>query len=259
MALELVDSHTHLSAPDFAADLEQVISRAAASGVSILVNIGAGYGIESAKEAVEVAKRFPGVYCSVGIHPHNAACPLSELDNLRSLASYEKVVAIGETGLDFFRDWSPQDMQHGWFEAQIKLALEINKPLIIHSRDAGRDCIEKLKKFGAEKVGGVFHCFAEDSQFAAELRDINFLVSFPGTITFKNAEPLRQIVREIPLDQIMLETDAPYMAPVPNRGKRCESSFLLDTARAMADIKGITLEELAAVTTATAKRFFRIA
>lgn len=258
MPLELVDTHAHLGAPDFEADLDEVIERAKQNGVGTIISIGAGYGMESAARAVQLARKYPALWASVGVHPHDAGVGLENLQSLEKLAAEKEVVAIGETGLDFYRDWSPKDLQEKWFIEQIKLALSVSKPLIIHSRNAGEECFRILKENGAEGVGGVFHCFAEDSDFAARLREINFLVSFPGTVTFKKAEPLREIVKSIPLDQIMLETDAPYMAPEPYRGKRCESGFMIETARMMAQIKGLALEELAEVTTATARRLFKL-
>lgn len=256
--MELIDTHAHLSAPDFSADVAEVIKRAAANSINTIINIGAGYGIESAINAVALAEKFDSILASVGVHPQNATEDLAKLEGIKKLSSHKKVVAIGETGLDFFRDWAPRDKQEEWFRLQIELAKDVKKPLIIHSRNAGEECLRILSESGASEVGGVFHCFAEDAAFAKQLLSINFLVSFPGTITFKKAEPLRAIVKAIPVEQMMLETDAPYMAPEPNRGKRCESSFMLDTARMMADIKGITLEELAAITTKTAKKLFKL-
>lgn len=255
--MELIDTHIHLDSADFASDLDQVIERGLAAGIVNFISVGAGYGADSAGKAIAIAEKYPCVYATVGIHPHDAATAFDP-DFLRPLAAHPKVVAIGETGLDFYQDWSPRDRQEMWFRAQIETAIEAGKPLVIHSRDAGEECLRILKETGAEKTGGVFHCYAEDQHFAERLREINFMVSIPGTVTFKKADRLREIVRAIPLDQLMLETDGPYMAPEPYRGKRCESAYMTETAKAIAKVKGIGPEELAKITTENAKKFFRI-
>lgn len=255
--MSLIDTHCHLTAHDFDSDRESVIARAQAAGVSTFISIGAGYGKDSAVAAVQLARTNPSVYASVGLHPQDASIPL-EMEFLEALATDPRVVAIGETGLDYFRDYAPHGAQEEWFRAQISLARRVKKPLIIHSRDSGPQCLQILLEEHAEDVGGVFHCFAEDGAFAKNLRAINFLISVPGTVTFKNAESVREMVREVPLEQIMLETDAPYLAPVPHRGKRCESAMMLETARRVAELKGISIEEVSAVTSATARRFFRL-
>lgn len=253
----LFDTHTHIEAEAFEPDREEVIARAVAAGVSRMLTVGSGAGFKSAQAAVALAEKYSCIWAAVGVHPHDAREPL-DLQRLRSLAVHPRVVAIGETGLDFYRDWSPRDLQETWFRSQIELALELNKPLIIHSRDAGRQCLDILRELGAQRCAGVFHCYSEDENFAAELREINFLVSFPGSVTFKKADEVRRIAGRIPLSQIMIETDAPYITPEPHRGRRNESSFIVETARKMAELKGLTLEELARQTTETALKFFRI-
>ncbi len=258
MLPEITDSHTHLDATAFDLDREDVIERARQAGVTRIITIGSGGGFASASNAIALAQQYPWIWASAGVHPHDAAEPF-DIARLEQSAINPRVVAIGETGLDFFRDWSPRDMQERWFRAQIELALRLNKPLIIHSREAGILCLEILQELHAEKVGGVFHCYAENAAFAKTLRGLNFLVSFPGTVTFKKADKLRETVSAIALDQIMLETDAPFMAPEPHRGKRCESAFVVETAKMVAKIKGVSLEELAQVTTENAKRLFRLA
>ncbi len=257
MAAEIIDSHVHLDFEDFQPDFAEVLTRAKTAGVIGMVSIGSSSGFESAENAIKLSERYPNIWATAGIHPHAAA---TEFDpaKLKALASHPRVVAIGETGLDYFRDWSPKEAQEKWFRAQIALAKELNKPLIIHSRSAGEDCFRILSETDAASVGGVFHCFSEDATFAARLSTINFLVSFPGTITFKKNEALREIVKAIPLEQMMVETDGPYMAPEPNRGKRCESAFVIDTAKMVAKVKGISFEECAAALTATTRRFFKI-
>jgi len=256
MTIELIDSHTHLSAPDFDADRDAVVQRAKENGVTTLITIGAGYGAESAKKSVEIAEEYLSVFATVGIHPHDSKCDFAIFEQIKELSVNPHVVAIGETGLDFYRDWAPVDLQEKWFRAQIQLAKEVKKPLIIHSREAAARCFEILSETSAADVGGVFHCFSEDTEFAQKLESINFIISVPGSVTFKKADKLREVVKNIPLERIMLETDAPYLAPEPNRGKRCESSFLLETAKFVAGVKNVSLEEVASKTTATAKKFF---
>ena len=253
----LFDTHTHIEAPAFDPDREAVIARARAAGVSRFVTVGAGGKFASAEAAIALADKYPFIWAAVGLHPHDAETPL-DIGRLRKLAAHSRVVAVGETGLDYYRDWSPRDLQEKWFRAQIELALEIKKPLIIHPRNAGDQCLSILAETGAAAVGGVFHCYSEDEKFAAKLREINFLVSFPGSATFKKADELRRIIKAIPLAQIMIETDAPYIAPEPHRGKRNESAFMLETARKIAELKGLTLEEFARQTTETAVKFFGI-
>ncbi|MCB0311365.1 MAG: TatD family hydrolase [Bdellovibrionales bacterium] len=257
MPFGFFDTHTHLDAVEFESDRLQVIDRARQAGISRFLTVGASRGFDSAEAAIALANQHPDVWASVGVHPHDAGLPC-DLERLRDLALQPRVQAIGETGLDFYRDWAPVESQKVWFKSQIQLALELNKPLIIHSRAAAQECLQMLIDFGASAVGGVFHCFSEDAEFAAKLWEINFLISVPGVVTFKNAQALREALNSIPLEQIMLETDAPYLAPVPHRGKRCESSFLVDTAQALAKIKGISLEEIAKFTTQNALRLFKI-
>lgn len=253
----VVDTHTHLDSKEYDQDRDEVIARASAAGVSRIITIGAGYGFESASNACDIADKFPFVFATVGLHPHDAGGGGS-IDELRKLASHPKVVAIGETGLDFFRDFAPKDEQERWFIAQIQLAREVKKPLVIHSREAGEECIKVLKANKAHEVGGVFHCYSEDENFAARLREIGFLVSFPGSLTFKKNDNLREIAKRIPLEQIMVETDAPYLSPEPYRGKRCESAFVVETYKRLAEVKGLPFEEVALATTKTACSFFKI-
>ncbi|RIL05008.1 MAG: hydrolase TatD, partial [Proteobacteria bacterium] len=247
-----------LGASDFDGDRDEVVERALQAGVTKLITIGAGYGKQSALKAVELAERYACVFASVGLHPNDAS---EKFDHkfLEDLALHPKVVAIGETGLDFYRDYAPREGQERWFVYQIELALRVRKPLVIHSREAAAECLEVLQREGASKVGGVFHCFAEDVEFAAKLASINFLVSFPGSLTFKKAEASRLAASSIPLSQIMLETDAPFLAPEPFRGKRCESSYVPEIARMLAKVRSAAIEEIAQQTSANARRLFNLA
>lgn len=255
MALDLTDSHCHLDMDAFDGDREACAERAVSSGVTRMITIGTGSGNQGARNAIQLAEKYPSVWATVGVHPHCAGSPY-DMGELATLARHPKVVGIGETGLDFYRDWAPVEQQRRAFEAQIALAKTVKKPLVIHSRNAGEDCLKVLLANNASEVGGVFHCFAEDAAFAMRLSEIGFYVSFPGQITFKKADEIRGICRDIPLEQILVETDAPFLAPEPNRGKRCEPAFVVDTARKLAEIKGVTLEEVAATTTQNALRLF---
>lgn len=251
----LIDTHTHLDLPQFDEDREECLARARDAGVWQLIDIGATDGLEGARRAQKLSDSYTQIFHSIGIHPHDSDRPL-DLSPLRSLLQHPKAVAVGETGLDFFRDWAPQEKQREWFRAQVELAIEIQKPIIIHCRDAASECLRILKEMGAHRVGGVFHCYPEDARFAEELDQLHFLVSFPGPVTFPKSDSLRATVREIPLRQILVETDSPFMAPVPHRGKRCESAFVKDTASVIASVKDLSLEELARATSENAQKLF---
>lgn len=252
----LIDTHCHLT---YAAEgtLEDILKRAAEKNVKRFVCIGAGDVLDSAKDALELTKKFPNIWMSAGIHPHDAGKDFS-MEEFRELLAQPKVVAVGETGLDFYRDWSPFEAQESVFRETIRLAREVKKPLIIHCRDAAEKTLSVLREEKAEEVGGVFHCYAQDAVFALLLADMNFMVSFPGSLTFKKADALRHTALQIPLSQIMLETDMPYMAPEPFRGKESEPMHVLNIAECLAKVKGISLEEVAAVTTQNAERLFKL-
>lgn len=254
--VSLVDTHTHLTAHEFDHDRAEVLLRAEGAGVTRFITIGAGYGRSSAEAAVALAESDSRVFASVGLHPNDAAEPF-DAALLPPLASHPRVVAIGETGFDFYWKHATPTQQERWFRHQVELALEVRKPIVIHSREAGSECLALLSEYPVHEVGGVFHCFAEDSSFAEKLAPMNFLISVPGTVTFKKAEALRTVVREVPLEQLLLETDAPFLAPEPHRGTRNESAYMALTAQRIADIRGISLETLAQATNENAKRLFR--
>ena len=250
----LVDTHCHLPYLDHR-PIAEIIADAVGVGVTRMICIGAGTGKQAAVDAIALAEAHPQVWASVGVHPHDAK-DFVDLDGLEQLAAHPRCVAIGETGLDFFRDWAPVENQRRLFEATISFAKSLKKPLVIHSRSAGAECLDTLRRLNAADVGGVFHCYAEDAEFAKKLADINFLVSFPGTLTFKNAQALREIAKSIPLTQIMLETDAPYMAPEPYRGKPSEPMHVHRIAQVLAETKACPLTEISAATTSNAERLF---
>jgi TatD DNase family protein len=253
--MNLTDSHTHLDSEDFNHDRDACIARALNAGVRRMLTIGTGGGLAGAQRAIALAEEHPFIWASVGVHPHDAAHTVDPT-LFETLARHPKVVAIGETGLDFYRDWCPKEKQYEMFDLQIELAKMVKKPLIIHSRSAGEECLSMLTTKGADVVGGVFHCFAENAEFAKRLWDIGFYVSFPGLLTFKKAEEVRAICAAIPLEQILIETDAPFLAPEPHRGKRCEPAFVAETAKRLAALKGLSTEEVAEITTNNTLKLF---
>jgi TatD DNase family protein len=239
------------------AEVAEILQRAGQADVKRAICIGAIDGDKAATQAVEIAKLFNNVWATIGIHPHDADSHQS-LESIAHLAYHPKVVAIGETGLDYFRDWADFENQKTLFRNTIAFAREVKKPLVIHCRDAIDDVLSILGKTGAEHVGGVVHCYGEDAETAGKLRDLNFLISVTGTITFKNSEKLRTAVGSIPLEQLMLETDSPYMAPVPHRGKPSEPAHVRLIAEQIADLKSISLNEVARTTSRNADKLFKL-
>lgn len=253
--MELIDTHCHIDQAS-EEELSAIFLNADRVGVDKMICIGASRGIESSPQAVALAQRHDRIYASVGIHPHDAG-DFTDLGPLLPLLAEPKVVAVGETGLDFFRDWAPKENQEKLFRNSIAVAREVKKPLIIHCRDAYEDTIRVLKEEHAEDVGGVFHCYAGDSEFAKRAFDLNFLISFTGALTFKKSENLREVVRQSPLERIMVETDSPYMAPEPFRGGKSEPMHVYQVAATIAAVKAIPLEQAAEITTGNAYRLFR--
>ena len=255
----LWDTHCHLNHPDLARDLPGVLSRAQEAGVCHI--ICASYDLESSVSAVRLAREIEMVSASVGIHPHDADTLTPELEKqLRALASdNESVVAIGETGLDYYRDLSPRDVQQSAFRRHIRLATELEFPLIVHSRDAQKDVLRILREEGLPPRGVVMHCLPSDSDFAEKSLEMGCYLGIGGPVTFSNAAALREIVAGLPLDRLLLETDAPYLAPHPYRGKRNEPSYLPLVAEKIAEVNGVTASEVWETTTANARKLFGIA
>jgi TatD DNase family protein len=223
------------------------------------VVIGVGNDLAPARAAVALAKRLPDrVGASVGIHPHDAVSrDDAALAEHTALAADPAVVAVGEIGLDYHYDHSPRDVQRRTFARLVALAREVKKPIVVHTREAAEDTLALLASEGARDVGGVIHCFSEDRPFAERALDLGFDLSFSGIVTFKNATSVHEVAAWAPLDRVLVETDSPYLAPVPMRGKPCEPAFVAHTARRVAELRGIPLEELAAATTINAERRFR--
>jgi TatD DNase family protein len=255
------DTHAHLDFPDFAADLPDVVARAGAAGIAKIITIGTD--LESSRRSVAIAERFPSVFAAVGWHPgHVSAAPPDIRPALRQLAVHPKVVAIGEIGLDYHRP--PPDpgalapykaRQAELFRQQMEVAAELGLNCIIHQRDAFDDTIAQLKPF-AGKLRGVFHCFSESVDRMGRVLALGSLVSYTGIVTFKNGANARESLAVAPPDRFMLETDCPFLAPVPYRGKRCEPAYVSEIARLAAEVRKCSLEELSAATAATASRFF---
>ncbi len=251
-AAMLVDSHCHLDFPDFAAEREAVILRARAAGVGTMLTIGTR--LDDFAKVRAIAESDDDVWCSIGAHPHEAADHMALLPaQLAALTAHPKVVGIGETGLDYHYDLSPRDIQESVFRAHVEAAQTTGLPLIIHAREADDDIARILRE--QRPPPGVLHCFSSGRGLAEAALELGFYISISGIVTFKNAEELRAIVRDLPLDRLLVETDSPYLAPVPYRGKRNEPAFVAATAAAVAALKGIESETLAAATTAN---FFRL-
>lgn len=255
----LVDSHCHLNFPEFASDLGDVLDRAMENGVGMVLTVNTK--LEQAKDLQIIADQYPQVFCSVGVHPHDAANYVNGYNGdtlynqIKVLAQHPKVVAIGETGLDYYYNNSPRENQISSFQDHIRASIDLTLPLIIHTRDADEDTITCLKEIGENKAKGVFHCFSGSADLAHKALDLGFYISFSGILTFKNAESLRQIAQEVPLDRILVETDAPFLAPIPHRGKRNEPAFTRYTAELLANIKGLSYS---AIETATTNNFFTL-
>ncbi|MDD2942380.1 MAG: TatD family hydrolase [bacterium] len=254
--MNLIDTHCHLTLnPDNI--VEEMMNRARLQGVTKFLCVGAISADQGAKDAVRLAGNYSAIYASVGIHPHDAD-KFCDLEMFESLLSHPKVVAVGETGLDYFREWSDFKNQEVLFRNSIRTARAVKKPLIIHTRDATADTLRILKEENAQDVGGVVHCYGGSVETARELADINFIISFTGVLTFKNATSLAKVAATVPLENIMLETDCPYMAPVPFRGKDSEPAHVRLIAEKLAELRDISVEEVAEVTSANARRLFGI-
>jgi len=250
----LIDTHCHLDPQYFPEGADETLARARGAGVTGFVCIGVG-SLGQTEAALELAARRPDVWATVGVHPHDAAsCDQGLEAELHRLAKAERVVAVGEIGLDFHYDHSPREKQAQIFRQFIQLARELKKPIVVHTRSAPSETLQILSDERAADVGGIIHCFSEDKVFAARALDLGFDLSFSGIVTFKRALDIQQVAAWAPQDRILVETDSPYLAPVPVRGKRCEPAYVLHTARFVAGLRGVPLEELAEQTSQNARR-----
>ena len=259
-----VDSHAHIDGEEFDADRDEVVARAREAGVVAILNVGTGDPQSGALErAVKVAEHYEGVYAAVGVHPHDArlfderaAMRVNEL-----AISSERVIAWGEIGLDYHYDNSPREVQREVFVRQLRMARELKLPVIIHSREADEETVEILRAElggGEETRGGIMHCFGGGYEMAASVLELGFMISFAGNVTFKKAEALCEVARRVPLERLLIETDCPFLTPVPFRGRRNEPARVVETARCLAEIHGVEVEEFGRITTGNFQRFFKL-
>lgn len=255
--MELFDSHAHYDDNRFIDDADEVITKARESGVKYILNVGSD--IETSEKSIELAERFDFVYASAGVHPHEVGkLKDDDVEKIRDLCRHPKVVAIGEIGLDYYYDHSPREEQRRWLSKQLKLAKELELPVIIHNRDAHEDIMKIIKQEAPFKWGGVFHCFSGSWEMAKELLNLGFYISFGGPVTFKNARKTVEVLRNVPQDRILIETDCPYLTPEPFRGRRNDSSYVRLVVEKVAEIKEMPVDQSARITTQNAKRLFRI-
>ena len=255
----LIDSHAHIQGKEYAGETAAVIERARLAGVEQIIAVGGAGDMSSNSDAVALAESFVNVFATVGMHPHDAKdVGPDELQKLKELALRPKVIAVGETGLDYYYNHSPRDVQRRVFAQFIHMARATELPIVVHERDAASEGAELLRGEGEGKLRGVIHCFTGNYEAARTYLDLGFYLSFTGIITFKNAEALRDVVRRVPLERILVETDSPYLTPVPHRGKRNEPAFVRLVAETVATVKEVTLEDVARVTTDNTLRLFRI-
>jgi TatD DNase family protein len=257
-----VDSHAHIDGEEFDADRDEVVERARAAGVRAILNVGTGdpHG-GNFERAVAVAEKYEGVYAAVGIHPHDARLydEAAERHLINLLRGSKRVVALGEIGLDFHYDNSPREVQREVFARQLRLAKEVDLPVIIHSREADSETVEILRtEYAGAARGGVMHCFGGGQRMAEEVIELGFFVSFAGNVTFKKAEHLREVARVVPRERLLVETDCPFLSPVPLRGRRNEPAHVVETARFVAELRGVEAEELGRTTSENFARLFNL-
>ena len=259
--MELVDSHAHIDFPQFADDREAMLQRAREAGVQTLLAIGTGPGPEKLDASLPYAEQHDWIYTSIGIHPHEAkeATP-QHFEDLARLAQHTKVIGWGEIGLDYFYDHSPRDVQATVFRTQMDLAHAAKLPIIIHCREAWDDCLALVEHhWKPTGLGGILHCFTGTLDHAKRGLDMGFLISFAGNSTYPKAQAIRDVAKELPLDRILIETDAPFLAPQAFRGKRNEPAYLVEVAKTLASVRNLPAEEIAATTASNFRRFFGIA
>ena len=253
----IIDSHAHLDDSRFDYDRDMIIKNLKNNGIELVINIGAD--LKTSIASVSLADKYDNIYAAVGVHPHSA----KEMDNstieiLKSFAKRDKVVAIGEIGLDFHYDNSPRDIQRKWFKEQLKLAKEVDLPVIIHTREAAQETFDILKEAQDGSLRGVLHCYSGSVEMALEYIKLGFYISIAGPVTFNNAKVTKEVAKAVPLDKLLIETDCPYLTPMPYRGKRNEPMFTKYVAETIAEIRGITFDELAKATNRNTKELFKI-
>jgi TatD DNase family protein len=249
----LVDSHCHLNFPDLATNLPAVLQAMRDNGVDHALCIGVT--LEKFPQVLAIAEQHDNIYATVGIHPDSENVQEATVEQLVALAEHPKVVGIGETGLDYFRLTGDLEWQRERFRTHIRAAIASGKPLVIHTRNAAEDTIRIMREEGADRIGGVMHCFTESQEVAEQAMELGFYISMSGIVTFKNAGALKEVAKSIPLDRLLVETDSPYLAPIPYRGKTNQPAYVKHVAEHVAELRGISLEEVAAATT---RNFFRL-
>jgi TatD DNase family protein len=259
--MDLIDSHAHVDFPQFAEDRDAMLERARMAGVNTILAIGTGPGPEKLDAAIPFAETHDWIYSTVGIHPHEAKEVTSaHLDTLARLAKQPKVIAWGEIGLDYFYDHSPRDVQQRVFRDQMELAHAAKLPIIIHCRDAWSDCLDVLEDaWKATGLGGILHCFTSTIEDARRGLEMGFMVSFAGNLTYPKAQNIRDVAKDLPLENILIETDSPYLAPQAYRGKRNEPAYVAEVAKSLANVRNLETEEIAAMTAGNFRRFFQLA
>lgn len=250
--MRIIDSHAHYDDSSFDADREEILRELFSGEICKIVNIGCS--VKSSYSSVKLAEKYAGIYAAVGLHP-DAADEIDRIEEIRRLCDNKKVVAVGEIGLDYHYEEHSRDIQKKAFEEQLKLAAELDMPVVIHSRDAWEDTMGLLRKY---RPKGVMHCFSGSAETAREIVGMGMYVGFTGVVTFKNAKKALKALEAVPLDRLLVETDCPYMAPEPNRGKRNYSGYLPYTVEAMAAVKGVSPDEMAEITAENAERLFDI-
>ncbi len=253
----LVDSHTHLDFKDFNSDREEVLRRAERVGLKVIIN--AAFDLESSRRAVQLAEQYPLIYASAGIHPHDASKAVSDFpQQLEEISTHPKVVALGEMGLDYYRDRSPRQVQQVVFRKQLRVAIKVNLPVIIHDRDAHEEVLDILEEEGVPAAGGVMHCFSGDYKLAQRVTEMGLYISIAGPVTYPKNTDLAKVVSTVPLDRLLLETDAPFLAPVPLRGKRNEPANVVHVAERVAALRGTTGERVGRACLENTRRLFAL-
>jgi len=256
--MELIDSHAHIDFPQFAEDREAMLERARAAGVTTLLAIGSGPGPEKLDAAIPFAEQHDWIYATVGTHPHEAKdLTRAHLERLAQLAGHPRVIAYGEIGLDYFYDHSPRDVQQSVFREQMELAAKAKLPIIIHCRDAWADCMGMLEQhWHPTGLGGILHCFTSTLEDAQRGLEMGFMISFAGNSTYPKAQNLRDVAKALPLEKLLIETDSPFLAPQPYRGKRNEPAYVGEVAKAIGSVRNLAAEEIASATAENFRRFF---
>lgn len=253
----LIDSHAHLDDDRFSEDREKVINSLKENGISLVINPGSD--LQSSISSVKLSEEYDNIYAAVGVHPHSA----SEMDEgtieiLKAFGKREKVVAIGEIGLDYYYDNSPRDVQRKWFKRQIQLAKELNLPIIVHSRDANQETFDMIKDESDGKLTGVLHCYSGSPEMAKEYVKMGFYISLGGPVTFKNSKLPKEVAKTVPINRLLVETDSPYLTPEPHRGKRNEPLYVRHVAAMIAELRGMTIDDLSKATSENTKKLFNI-